>query len=120
MKRAEFFTVECAGDMLILTPGTNLGEFHCLQLETEKRNLLKMFDAGRLKNAVIDFHAVEYIGSTALALLVSLGEEVQRREGRMLFCNVSSHVLEVLEVTNLSRRWPIVECKRTRSCTCAP
>jgi anti-anti-sigma factor len=106
-----FLEVECERQTIILTPATNLGEFRCQELEAAKEWILQVLEDPEIKNVVIDCHATDYFGSTALALLVTLGRIVDSRSGRMVFCNVSGHALEIFKATNLLDQWLLAHSK---------
>jgi anti-anti-sigma factor len=111
MRVTRVLEVEYQCGAIILTPQTNLGEFRWLELEFEREGLVNLLDNSGTKNVVIDFHALDYFGSTALALIVRLGELVNKRDGCMVLCNLSDHALEILEATNLTNRWLMVDSK---------
>ena len=98
-------------ETVILTPATNLGEFRSQELEGAKEWLIRLLEEEAIKNIVVDCQHMDYCGSTALALLATLGQTVNARHGRMVFCNVSSHTLEILKATNLVSRWLLTSTK---------
>jgi anti-anti-sigma factor len=59
----------------------------------------------------LDFHKTGYYGSTALGFFVKLWKKVSKRKGRMVFCNVSDHEKEILQITKLDQLWPICSSK---------
>jgi anti-anti-sigma factor len=105
MHPSAFLLVEREGESLLVTPTTNLGELHCLQLGFEKSQVLRLFEDHGVKNVVIDFRATEYLGSTALTLLVNLKEIATSRGGHMVLCNVSDRLRWILAVANLQDFW---------------
>jgi hypothetical protein len=46
-----------------------------------------------------------------LAFFVKLWKWVGNRNGRLVFCNLSEHEKEILEVAHLGQLWPICETK---------
>ena len=100
-----FLEVEYQRETIVLTPATNLGEFRCQEVEAAKEWVIQLLQEPEIKNVVIDCHAMDYFGSTALALLITLGQIVSDRNGHLVFCNVSSHALEIFKATNLVNRW---------------
>jgi len=61
------------------------------------------------KHVIIDLFGTDYYGSTALGFFVKLWKRVRDHGGRMAFCNMSAHELEVLKVTKLDTLWPLCE-----------
>jgi anti-anti-sigma factor len=108
---ANFISVEQDRETLILTPPASLGEIVCLQRELEKKQILDLLGDPAIKNVVIDFHAVDCFGSSALALIIHFGEVAARRHGEMVFCNVSEHALEILKATRLENHWLITNSR---------
>jgi anti-anti-sigma factor len=105
MQPSRFLLVQREGECLVVTPTTNLGELQCLQIGFEKAQLLKLFEDRSVINVVVDFRATEYLGSTALTLLVNLKEITTGRGGHMVLCNVSDHVKDILAAANLEDYW---------------
>ena len=106
MAQQELFVIERDSETLILTPQVNLSELEYAQSMTEK--VIEVLTDKTIKNIVIDFHKTDYFGSTALGFFVRLWKRVQERKGRMAFCNMSPHEVEILEITKLNDAWPIV------------
>jgi anti-anti-sigma factor len=101
------FEVEQAGDTLIIVPVVDLRELDYEQIEEGASRSLDLLNSTGIKNVVIDFHKTDYYGSTALGFFVRIWKRVRRRNGRMVFCNVSDHEKEILQITNLDHSWPI-------------
>lgn len=59
--------------------------------------------AGRLGPKVLhlDFAEVESMGSTALAMLVSINRRVARNDGHVTVLNVADHLVELFQLTRL-------------------
>jgi anti-anti-sigma factor len=99
--------VERRGDTLVLTPRKNLRELEYREIEAEGEELLEMANDTAVRNLVADFALTDYFGSSALGLFARLWKRVRARGGRMAFCNVSAHEAEIMEVTGLTRFWPV-------------
>ena len=85
MSSTGFLEVDYEGKTIILTPKTNLGEYHCLQREFEKERIIELLDHPDIKNVVIDFHAMDYLGSICSCRSSSTwGTMVNDRNGRMV------------------------------------
>src|ERR1051325_7521614 len=100
------FEIERDGDTLIVTPLNNLRELEFPQIETGAKEILGLLASASVKNVIVDFYKTEYYGSTALGFFVKLWKRVRERKGRMVFCNVSDHEREILNVMRLDKLWP--------------
>jgi anti-sigma B factor antagonist len=104
---ANFFVVEQDGDTLIVTPTANMGELVQDPVNEAMKRLLSDLLHSTAKNLIFDFHRTDYFGSTALGFFVRLWRTISGRDGRMIFCNLSSHQREILKVTRLDQLWEI-------------
>jgi anti-anti-sigma factor len=100
---AEIFEVERLGDVVVLTPRRDLRE---LEFRTIKEELLALANDPTLRRVVVDFGHTDYLGSTALGMLVHLGQKVRQRGGRLAFCNLSPREREIFTVARLVDFWP--------------
>ena len=73
----------------------------------EGTDILRLLDSRTARNLVIDFRNTDYYGSTALSFFVKLWKRVRANGGQMVFCNVSAHELEILELTHLNTLWSL-------------
>ncbi len=100
--------VERRGETVVLTPQVALRELDFQEIEAEGEELLRLADTPSVKNMVVDFALTDYVGSTALGLFAQLRQRVRARGGRMVFCNLSAHEAEIMEVVGLARFWPVL------------
>jgi len=103
------FDFEHSGDTLILIPNLDLRELEFDALESGAAEVFDELTSESIHNVILDFHRTDYYGSTALAFFVKFWKRLKARNGQMVFCNVSPHEQEVLELTNSTSLWPI--CK---------
>jgi anti-anti-sigma factor len=54
------------------------------------------------KAILLDFHSVEYINSTGIALIVSLLAHARQQDIRVLACSLTDHYVEVFRLTRLA------------------
>jgi anti-anti-sigma factor len=100
--------VERQGDTLILTPCRDLRELDFQKIEAERDEVLACVEHDpSIRNVVVDFGKIDYVGSTALGMMARLWQQARARSGRMILCNVSAHEREVLDVTHLGGLWPV-------------
>jgi len=103
---AKVFEIERQDDTIIVTPVLDLNEFEFQRIEAGAGPVLRLLEDTHVKNVVVDFHRVDYFGSTALGFFLKLWKRVRKKDGHMAFCNVSEHEKEVLKVTMLDSLWP--------------
>jgi anti-anti-sigma factor len=99
--------IEREGGTIIVIPLADLGELAYPQIMAGAKEVLELLDRTAAENVVMDFCKTDYCGSTALEFFVKLWVGVRKRNGRMVFCNVSDHEKEILRTTNLDHLWPI-------------
>ena len=105
------FDFDHLGGTLILIPNVDLRELEFDALEAGSAELFNQLDSETVRNVIIDFHKNDYYGSTALAFFVKFWKRVKSRGGQMVFCSVSTHEREILELTNLTSLWPVCETR---------
>jgi len=59
------------------------------------------------RRVVLDFHDVDYINSTGIALIVGVLAEARRQKTKVVACGLSGHYREIFQVTRLSDFMPI-------------
>ena len=52
---------------------------------------------------LLDLGEVRFVSSTALGMIVSLHKVLKSQGGRLTLCDVNEHLLELFEVTQLTR-----------------
>jgi anti-anti-sigma factor len=101
------FEIEREGEILVLTPTTNLGELADPPREAEEEAIIGLLIETSTKKLIVDFHKTDYFGSSALGFFVRLWKLVQGYQGCMAFCNLSDHEKEILMVCGLDSLWPV-------------
>jgi anti-anti-sigma factor len=101
------FRTQVEGDTLVLSPVSNLSELELSFVEEEFRSVIQQLEQAGYRHVVLDFEGTDYYGSTALGFFLKLWKRVRSVDGKMAFCNVSSHEQEVLRLTRLDTLWPI-------------
>jgi anti-anti-sigma factor len=103
----KIFDMEKDGDTLILVPVRDMPEPVYQAIEEGARDVLHLIEQVGIKNVVLDFRRTDYFGSTALGFFVRLWKRISARQGKMAFCNVSEHEMDILRLTRLDKLWPI-------------
>ena len=49
----------------------------------------------------LDFEGIESMGSTALAMLISINRKVAKNDGHVIVLNVADHLVELFQLTRL-------------------
>ncbi len=105
------FGIEQDDQTLILSPVGNLSELELSSFEETIRTVMQELEAHGYRNVVLDFDGTDYYGSTALGFFIKLWKRVRSMKGNMVFCNVSPHEREVLELTRLDNLWTVCETR---------
>lgn len=108
MSDQPFFQLHLEPDTVVVNVLRDLPEVDAEQLDEGAQHIVEMLDDTHRRNVVFDFTQTEYFGSAVVSCFMRVFQEVHRRNGAMAFCGVSSHESEVLHVTHLDTRWPIV------------
>jgi anti-anti-sigma factor len=97
---------------MVLIPNTDLRELEFDTLEGGSAEVFEALNSETIKNVIIDFHKTDYYGSTALAFFVKFWKRIKSRGGTMVFCKVSPHEQEILELTNLISLWSVCKTRQ--------
>jgi anti-anti-sigma regulatory factor len=98
---------EVEGDTLILTPLIDLPDREHQQIEEAKRDILLFLEKTATQNVIMDFRHTSNFWTTACRMFLKVRKEVRRRDGRMVFCNVSDQARKILRHPKLDGQWPI-------------
>jgi anti-anti-sigma factor len=110
-KGEKIFEFEPHADTIVMVPVVNLGESDCERIEEAAKDIFEFLDRSAYRNIVLDFYKTDFYGSMALAFFVKLWKWARNRNGRLIFCNLSGHEKEILEVAHLDQLWPICDTK---------
>jgi len=72
------------------------------QAESVLNNAYAEAEAYGLEVILLNFHDVNYINSTGIALIVSLLARARKQHRRLLACGLSEHYVEIFQVTRLA------------------
>lgn len=111
-KPAKAFAIERQDGIVIVIPQVDLRELNYEWIEDGARAVLDLLDGSQIKDVILDFHKTDYYGSTALGFFLKLFKRVRKRGGHMVFCNVSEHEKEILQITGLDNLWPICSTRQ--------
>ena len=105
------FKIDKQDQLAIVSTQRDLREFEFGEIEEKGRELLGLLDRREVRSVVIDFEGTDYYGSTALSFFVKVWKRVRANGGKMAFCNVSPHELEILALTKLDTLWSLKDSR---------
>jgi len=107
-EQARRITVEHDGEIVILIPDGDLGEFAVSEITDESgTTLFELHGESGWRHLIIDFRKTDYFGSSALGLFIRLWKRVQQHGGKMAVCNLSEHEKDLLKITRLTEFWSV-------------
>lgn len=92
---------------MIVSPTMDLSELQLTSLENAIGEILEQLQSSGYRDVILDFRDTDYYGSSALGFFIKLWKRIRTLNGDLVFCNVSPHEREVLELTRLDRLWTI-------------
>jgi anti-anti-sigma regulatory factor len=101
------FEITRDGDLLVVTPTTDLSETLFELHHAGAAAVLVAYRDGPARHVVWDLRHTGVFGSTALAFFVKVWRRVAERGGRMAFCNLTAYEREILRVTKMDQLWPL-------------
>ena len=112
IKRFEVFQVEQEGDVMFVIPQGSEHSFRYQTVHHEYNAIYRLLDSSDVKNLVVDFSAVDYLGSVMIGVIIRLSRRVSDGSGKVVLCECSSQMREVLESQNLHKLWPIYPSRK--------
>lgn len=86
--------VEEKGDVTVVRLEGRLDAASSPQIE---KQLQAIIDAGHFK-VVLNFERVEYLSSAGMRLMLSISKRLKNLAGKLIACNMSEEVLEVIKM----------------------
>ena len=97
-----YITVRTDGDISIVGfTVSNLTDEE--NIEQLGRELFSLVDQTGCRKLVLDMGGVRYLTSSVLGKLISLHRKVHRSDGRMIICNISQGLEEIMSTSRLNR-----------------
>lgn len=75
----------------------------------ELNNRVKEVFGNGVYNVILDLGSLEYINSTGIALLLSIAKTIEQNAGKLILVNPTAFIRELLEMTDLSTRFDVVD-----------
>lgn len=77
------------------------------QVKTLEAQILPLLEKARKQRVVLDFANLRFLATPIFALLIKIREKIGKLGGHVEFCNISPSIKEILDVTNLTKIFPI-------------
>ena len=91
--------VEEKGDIIVMRVKGRLDAASSPQLE---KSLNSIVEGGHFK-IVLNFADVEYLSSAGMRLMLAISKKLQHLEGKVVACNVSDEVMEVIKMAGFNQ-----------------
>ncbi len=105
MSIPKVFSADQVEAALVVRPLRCVGSLVEDNARNELDEVLDQLDQSEIANVVVDFCDVEYFGTTMLEAVHILWRRAREREGRMVLCNTSDMVREILHVSGFEALW---------------
>jgi len=100
------FLTQREADTLVIVPQGNTHDFRYDKLHHEYNELHRVLGGPDIKNMVVDLGDVQFLGSIMIGVIIRLSKTVGNNDGRIVICNASDQMTEILKVQNLLELWP--------------
>ena len=111
MNTGHLFEWDRRESVLLIVPTCNIGSLAEENVKPELDNIFAQLESPHIKGVVIDFERVEYFGSSMLATLHRLWQQISKTGGKMAICNVSNMGREVFRVTRFDTLWSVCDSR---------
>lgn len=105
------YQLEAADQYTVVTLAAQLSNEQWGEIHEVGNQLVKRLNELKTKHLLVDLSAMEYIGSSTVALVVRLWKTVQEQEGALAVISKHPVVVEVLQISGLSKVWTIVDTR---------
>jgi anti-anti-sigma regulatory factor len=99
----QVFPIEFDGDVLIITPQGDIREFYYQDIHLESNQIVRLLQAHRFTNVVVDFQKVGVVGSIVLD---SVATFCRNARGGATLCQAGPELMSILETMNFPSIWP--------------
>lgn len=110
MSNKRLFKTEEFGDIIVVMPLRDMGEFELVELDTPALTQLVEMTNGR--NVVVDLSQTDYFGSSTIGLFIQFTKHVHSQDRRIAFCNLSSHEQQVVGITHVDQ---LLDIRKSRT-----
>jgi anti-anti-sigma factor len=100
MSQEALFKSEDLGDVVVVSPTRDMGEFEMADCDAPAYDQLVKLTDGR--NVVFDFSQTDYFGSSSIGIFIRLAKHVRGQDRVIAFCNLSEHEMQVIRITHIN------------------
>ncbi len=100
--------VEIDNDVVVVTPGENLGTLRYQEIHLEVGRINDLLRHGGYEKLLIDLSERKRIENVILTALVGFCRTIP---GRAAFCGVSDEIRQMMEGSNLAALWPLYQSR---------
>jgi anti-anti-sigma factor len=100
MSKEALFETEDLGDVVVVSPTRDMGEFEMATNDVPAFEQLVALTDGR--HVVVDLSQTDYFGSSTIGLFIRLAKHVHALKRAVAFCNLSKHESQVVGITHVS------------------
>lgn len=111
MSKDALFETEDLGDVVVVLPTRNMGEFEMASNEVSAFEQLIALTDGR--SAVIDLSKTDYFGSSTIGLFIRLAKRMRAENLAISFCNLSAHEAEIIGITHVGEVLDVRESRQS-------
>jgi anti-anti-sigma factor len=105
------YQLEATDQYTVVTLAAKLSNEQWGDIHEVGNQLVKRLKELKTQKLLVDLSAMEYIGSSTVALVVRLWKTVQEQEGALAVISKHPVVVEVLQISGLSKVWTVVDSR---------
>ncbi|HBN75813.1 STAS domain-containing protein [Rubinisphaera italica] len=111
MTNQEDFRLEWHGDVVVVTPASNIESMNWDLIEQAADLIMAPLRDQEVPLVIVDLSEVGYFGSVFLALLLRCHKFVKSKGGELVLCGASEMAAELLRITALDTLWAIYDTR---------
>jgi anti-anti-sigma factor len=105
------YQLEATDQYTVVTLAAKLSNEQWGDIHEVGNKLVKRLKGLKTQKLLVDLSEMEYIGSSTVALVVRLWKTVQEQEGALAVISKHPVVVEVLQISGLSKVWTVVDSR---------
>ncbi|MEZ6122511.1 MAG: STAS domain-containing protein [Planctomycetaceae bacterium] len=95
------FEFEQEGDVLVVVPTGSLIEFRDNDIRNAYNETYRLLDQDGTRHLLVDFHRLDYFGSTFVGMLIRLAKKARQGGGEAVLCNLSDNMKGMMKTLML-------------------
>jgi anti-anti-sigma factor len=109
MSGKPLFETEDLGDIVVVSPIRNMGEFEMTDVNVPVYQQLIELTNGR--GVVINLSQTDYFGSSTIGMFIQLVKHVHEQNLAIALCNLSQHQQQVVGITHVSEILDVMDSR---------